>query len=69
MKQNMNIVVPMAGRGSRFREAGYTDTKPFIDVNGKPISDSISNKIHQVKIRVNSIREKEHPKVLIIFVF
>ena len=33
----MNIVVPMAGRGSRFREAGYTDTKPFIDVNGKPM--------------------------------
>lgn len=39
------------------------------DVIGRPISDSISNKIHQVKIRVNSIREKEHPKVLIIFVF
>ena len=33
----MNIVVPMAGRGNRFREAGYTDTKPFIDVNGKPM--------------------------------
>ena len=37
MRQNFNIVVPMAGRGSRFTENGYTDSKPFIDVNGKPM--------------------------------
>jgi dTDP-glucose pyrophosphorylase len=35
MKQNMNIVLPVAGRGNRFRKAGYTDSKPFIDINGK----------------------------------
>jgi len=34
MKQFFNIVLPMAGRGSRFKEQGYTDSKPFIDVNG-----------------------------------
>ena len=37
MKQNFNIVIPMAGRGSRFTENGYIDSKPFIDVNGKPM--------------------------------
>ena len=37
MKQFFNIVVPMAGRGSRFLEQGYTDSKPFIDVDGKPM--------------------------------
>jgi len=37
MKQKFNIVIPMAGRGSRFAEQGYTDSKPFIDVNGKPM--------------------------------
>ena len=37
MKQEFNIVVPMAGRGYRFVEQGYTDSKPFIDVNGKPM--------------------------------
>jgi|TARA_R100000027_G_scaffold67583_1_gene66999 dTDP-glucose pyrophosphorylase len=37
MKQFFNIVLPMAGRGSRFREQGYQDSKPFIDVNGKPM--------------------------------
>jgi dTDP-glucose pyrophosphorylase len=33
----LNIVVPMAGRGSRFAEAGYTTPKPLIPVGGKPM--------------------------------
>lgn len=37
MKQEFNILIPMAGRGSRFEEKGYTDRKPFIDINGKPM--------------------------------
>ena len=30
----LNIVVPMAGLGSRFQKAGYTIPKPLIPVNG-----------------------------------
>jgi len=37
MKQFFNIVLPMAGKGSRFRQQGYKDSKPFIDVEGKPM--------------------------------
>ncbi len=33
----LNIVIPMAGEGSRFKEQGYTLPKPFIDVQGKPM--------------------------------
>ncbi|MFM5952625.1 MAG: NTP transferase domain-containing protein, partial [Micrococcales bacterium] len=33
----LNIVVPMAGRGSRFAEAGYLDPKPLIPIHGKPM--------------------------------
>lgn len=33
----INIVVPMAGRGSRFANAGYTTPKPLIPVGGKPM--------------------------------
>lgn len=33
----INIVIPMAGEGSRFVQAGYEKPKPFIDVNGKPM--------------------------------
>jgi dTDP-glucose pyrophosphorylase len=33
----IQIVVPMAGRGSRFANAGFTDPKPLIPVGGKPM--------------------------------
>ena len=33
----LNVVIPMAGAGSRFKEAGYTFPKPLIDVKGKPM--------------------------------
>jgi HAD superfamily hydrolase (TIGR01509 family) len=34
---NLNVVIPMAGLGSRFDSAGYTFPKPLIEVNGKPM--------------------------------
>jgi beta-phosphoglucomutase-like phosphatase (HAD superfamily)/dTDP-glucose pyrophosphorylase len=33
--KRVNVLIPMAGEGSRFRAAGYTLPKPLIDVNGK----------------------------------
>ena len=33
----MQIVIPMSGKGERFRRAGYETPKPLIEVNGKPI--------------------------------
>jgi dTDP-glucose pyrophosphorylase len=33
----MNIVIPMAGSGQRFKDAGYTTIKPLIEVNGIPM--------------------------------
>lgn len=32
-----HVVIPMAGEGSRFKDAGYTIPKPFIPVGGKPM--------------------------------
>jgi HAD superfamily hydrolase (TIGR01509 family) len=34
---NLNILIPMAGAGSRFEAAGYTFPKPLIEVHGKPM--------------------------------
>ena len=33
----LNIVIPMAGHGSRFAEAGYSEPKPLIPVAGRPM--------------------------------
>lgn len=33
----MQIVIPLAGEGSRFSQAGYTFPKPLIDIDGKPM--------------------------------
>ena len=33
----MNIVMPMAGRGTRFADVGYDVPKPLIDVIGRPM--------------------------------
>lgn len=33
----MYVVVPLAGRGSRFSSCGYNIPKPLIDINGKPM--------------------------------
>jgi NDP-sugar pyrophosphorylase family protein len=37
----MNILIPMAGEGSRFKTEGYTFPKPLIDVNGTPMIQKV----------------------------
>jgi len=39
----MKIIIPMAGTGDRFVNAGYTEPKPLISVNGRRIIDYICN--------------------------
>ncbi len=41
----MNILIPMAGRGSRFSDAGYSLPKPLIDVNGQPMIKTVIDNI------------------------
>lgn len=35
--EKLNVLIPMAGAGSRFENAGYTFPKPIIEVNKKPM--------------------------------
>jgi HAD superfamily hydrolase (TIGR01509 family) len=35
--KKMNVLIPMAGNGSRFLQAGYTFPKPLIEVHSKPM--------------------------------
>lgn len=52
----INIVVPMAGRGSRFANAGYELPKPLIDVHGK----------HMIEYVVQNIRPREEHRFIFI---
>jgi len=37
----MKIVIPMSGRGDRFRKAGYSTLKPLIEVDGKTMVEHV----------------------------
>jgi HAD superfamily hydrolase (TIGR01509 family) len=41
----LNVVIPMAGAGSRFEKAGYTFPKPLIEVRGKPMIQVVVNNL------------------------
>lgn len=41
----LNIVVPMAGRGSRFASAGYDRPKPLIEVKGIPMIQLVASNL------------------------
>ena len=45
MKKQLNILIPMAGAGSRFQEQGYNLPKPLIDVKGKPMIQHVVENI------------------------
>jgi dTDP-glucose pyrophosphorylase len=55
----MNVLIPMAGAGSRFSAAGYTFPKPLIDVNGKPMIQMV---VENLNIDANFVFvvQKEH---------
>jgi NDP-sugar pyrophosphorylase family protein len=41
----LQIVIPMAGRGSRFASAGFTTPKPLIPVGGRPMIEWVIDNI------------------------
>jgi NDP-sugar pyrophosphorylase family protein len=56
----INIVIPMAGLGSRFAKAGYEKPKPFIDVDGKPMIVRVLENLAYPDARYILIARKEH---------
>lgn len=57
----LNIVIPMAGRGSRFAAEGFTDPKPLIALHGVPmIRVVIANLAPKVPHRFIFICQREH---------
>jgi HAD superfamily hydrolase (TIGR01509 family) len=57
--KELNVLIPMAGAGSRFAAAGYTFPKPLIEVNGKPMIQVV---VENLNIEANYIFicQREH---------
>ena len=43
---DMNVLIPMAGAGTRFEKAGYTFPKPLVDVLGKPMIQTVVDNLN-----------------------
>ena len=60
--ETLNVLIPMAGAGSRFEQAGYTFPKPLIDVQNKPmiqvVVENLNIKANFIYIVQKSHREK-----------
>ena len=60
--ETLNVLIPMAGAGSRFEKAGYTFPKPLIDVKNKPmiqvVVENLNIKANYIYIVQKSHREK-----------
>jgi len=55
----LNVLIPMAGAGSRFEKAGYTFPKPLIDVNGKPMIQVVVDNLN-IDANYTFIVQKSH---------
>ncbi len=58
----MNVLIPMAGAGSRFEQAGYTFPKPLIDVNGKPMIQRVVENINIDATHIFIVQESHYKK-------
>jgi len=56
----INIVIPMAGLGSRFLSAGYKKAKPFIDVEGSSMIVRVLENLTYLDARYILIARREH---------
>lgn len=56
----INVLIPMAGSGSRFVNAGYKKPKPFIDVAGKPMIARVIENLYRNDAHYILIGRREH---------
>ena len=59
---NMKVLIPMAGAGSRFEKAGYTFPKPLIDVEGKPMIQTVVDNLNIEAQHVFIVQKSHYEK-------
>lgn len=60
ISRDINVVIPAAGEGSRFRTAGYAKPKPFIDVEGAPMIEHVLRNVAPVGAKTHILLRREH---------
>ena len=60
--KKMNVLIPMAGAGSRFEKVGYTFPKPLIDVKGKPMIQIVAEMINMEANFIYIVQKKHREK-------
>lgn len=60
--KKMNVLIPMAGEGSRFAMAGYAFPKPIIEVNGEPMIKVVLDNLNITANYIFIIREEHDAK-------
>ncbi len=56
----VQVVIPMAGLGSRFSQAGYAKPKPFIDVDGATMIERVMDNLRVENGRFVLIARRDH---------
>jgi len=59
INKTMNVLIPMAGAGSRFQEAGYTFPKPLVEVGNKPMIQVVLENLN-IEAKYTFIVQKSH---------
>lgn len=59
IRKNLNIVIPMAGAGSRFAEKGYTVPKPLIEFKGKTMIEHVVDNLN-IDAKYTFIVQQDH---------
>ena len=79
--KKLNVLIPMAGEGSRFAKAGYTFPKPLIEINQKPMIQTVIENLaidanfiflvrdeHEKKYNISNLLKVLSPNSKIVFV-
>ena len=61
--KKLNVLIPMAGAGSRFEKAGYTFPKPLIEVNGEPMIQVVVNNLNMDANHIFIAQKKTQRKI------
>ena len=66
--ESVNVIIPAAGEGSRFADAGWKKPKPFIDLDGRPMLDHVIKNVVPAGAGVSLLLRASHiqgnPKIV-----